>query len=727
MADRQVTIKLSAQDQFSGTLDKYKQKMGEAATATRNTNESTGQLENGYRRMQQAFDVGIAGAMISRVQSFAEEFNDLGTQVNAAEITFEQLNGGVEQSDRLMSMLEESTNGVVDQMTLMQGANQLLSMGIATNSDEVARLTELAVKLGGAMGNDAGQSIADFGTMLANDSVLRLDTFGISSSRVKERMDELLASGEALNRSEAFRLATLEVGADSLERLGDAANVSATPLAQFQTRMENIFQEGAQNFSVGVNSIIGFFDAVGDAAERNADKAERIQNMLRLMGVEAVPLNEMNNGAANPGIEAAIRFQELLHGGSITATNATDQQYQDALLGLQVYDRINGSIQQGTRWLSDQITVYRENQRAAETLELTERNRTQYLGEMRGHYQQLYSTFEGAGGTSSLSMTGDWSRDLEFIDPSKTQNTLNQIMAIRTALDSAQSANEQGLLSDQDLAQMESMALAAEDFASAIEAGVDRFEHMTLPQALGEGTGNELLGGISDQVMAALQERGNLDAEALQSTADAYDLASGRINEVTLTMRDTIVPILADLTEQNTALGVERAAQVEGFLRRGAEMGLGPQAMSWGATLSTGALPVGDNVFDFQSILLDPFADAFDQIRSDVAGMGEETDLGAMTFSEMPTGITKSVEEAGVLEEVLNRMAENKYTIRVHIDDSELTAFEGRVAALGGIPVNGGVTPGAGPAVERVVRDNGGQVPGSDNRGRGNVGFRPMN
>lgn len=724
MADRQVTIKLSAQDQFSGTLDKYKQKMGEAASATKNVNDSSGQLEQGFKRMQAAFDLGIAGAMIGRVQSFTEEFNALGTEVNANRNVFNQLTSEIGDTDSILQDLRESTRGAADDMTLMSGANSLMRMGLVSSSDQLTELMGLVSDLKSPT-EDMNSALSNFGMILANQSYLRLDSLGISSGKVREEVQRLTAAG--MDMQTAFTTATIDQMRQQQERLGPAIAANITPLQQFQTRMDNIFQQGAANFSTGANAIIGFFDAIGDASERNAEKAVRIQNMLRLMGVEAVPLNEMNNGAANPGIEAAIRFQELLHGGSITATNATDQQYQDALLGLQVYDRINGSIQQGTRWLSDQITAYRENQRAAETLELTERNRTQYLGEMRGHYQQLYSTFEGAGGISSLSMTGDWSRDLEFIDPSKTQNTLNQIMAIRTALDSAQSANEQGLLSDQDLAQMESMALAAEDFASAIEAGVDRFEHMTLPQALGESAGNELLGGISDQVMAALQERGNLDAEALQSAADAYDLASGRINKATLTMRDTIVPILADLTEQNTALGVERAAQVEGFLRRGAEMGLGPQAMSWGATLSTGALPVGDNVFDFQSILLDPFADAFDQIRSDVAGMGEETDFGAMTFSEMPTGITKSVEEAGVLEEVLNRMAESKYTIRVHIDDSELTAFEGRVAALGGASVGGGVTPGAGPAVERVVRDNGGQVPGSDNRGRGNVGFRPMN
>lgn len=696
MADRQVTIKLSAQDQFSGTLDKYKQKMGEAASATKNVNDSSGQLEQGFKRMQAAFDLGIASSMVNKVKDFAEEFNALGTEVNANRNVFNQLSSEMGDADSILQDLRESTRGAANDMTLMSGANGLMRMGLVSSSEQLTELMGLVSGLKSPT-EDMNAALGNFGMILANQSYLRLDSLGLSSSVVRERVQELTAAG--MDMQEAFTTATIDEMRNQFERLGPAIESNVTPLQRLQTKLDNLFQTGASNFATGINATVNLAEAW---VTHNVDEQSLTERAMQRFRDERGGNGYYNNDELQV-MRETIRLE--------------DERYQTNLnLANLLRDNANSVREQFEQQLA-----------ANEAAAASEQRRSQYLGEMRGHYQQLYSTFEGAGGTSSLSMTGDWSRDLEFIDPSKTQNTLNQIMAIRTALDSAQSANEQGLLSDQDLAQMESMALAAEDFASAIEAGVDRFEHMTLPQALGESAGNELLGGISDQVMAALQERGNLDAEALQSAADAYDLASGRINEATLTMRDTIVPILADLTEQNTALGVERAAQVEGFLRRGAEMGLGPQAMSWGATLSTGALPVGDNVFDFQSILLDPFADAFDQIRSDVAGMGEETDLGAMTFSEMPTGITKSVEEAGVLQEVLNQMIENKYTIRVHIDDSELTAFEGRVAALGGASVGGGVTPGAGPAVERVVRDNGGQVPGSDNRGRGNVGFRPMN
>ena len=44
------------------------------------------------------------------------------------------------------------------------------------------------------MGNGATESMENFALMLANQSILRLDSFGISSGKVTARIEELMSA-----------------------------------------------------------------------------------------------------------------------------------------------------------------------------------------------------------------------------------------------------------------------------------------------------------------------------------------------------------------------------------------------------------------------------------------------------------------------------------------------------------------------------------------------------
>ena len=156
------------------------------------------------------------------------EINQLGAEANKADRSFVQLTRGIGGANNVLEKLRQTTRGSVDDMTLQSGANMLLGIGIAKTSEQVRTLTADAALLGSAFGKDAKESIEDFSLMMANESVQRLDTFGISAAAVRRRMQELQATGEALTRSEAFQIATVEQIEVTKQRLGDVEHIAIT-------------------------------------------------------------------------------------------------------------------------------------------------------------------------------------------------------------------------------------------------------------------------------------------------------------------------------------------------------------------------------------------------------------------------------------------------------------------------------------------------------------------
>lgn len=201
----------------------------------------------------------IAAIGVRGVINFAEDFNALGVSVNRARGVFANLTDEWGGSAAVMERLRGVTMGVVDDFALMQGANRLMLSGVAASSTELEKMTELAVKLGGAFGKDAGSAIEEFGLMLMNQSILRLDTFGISGSNVRERMKELRQELH-LTKEEAFKMAVFEEGAISMERLGTASEATGTALGRLQAKLGTGMEQAASQFATSIEGIIGILD-----------------------------------------------------------------------------------------------------------------------------------------------------------------------------------------------------------------------------------------------------------------------------------------------------------------------------------------------------------------------------------------------------------------------------------------------------------------------------------
>lgn len=250
---RQVTVTVSAQDKFSGVLSGFTNKMRDANRATDGMKQATSAASSAFSLMGGAVTGAVAGLAVGQIIQFTGELVEMGSAVTLNNQRLEALAGNADNAAQLMNRLRVVTKGTVDDMTLMGGANELMRTGIAGSADEVETLLEMALALRKPT-MSAQEAIDDFTAMLLNSSIPRLDSFGISSGQVKTQIDALIKSGQAANRDEAFAMAVMEIGADSMERLGEATGIADSAVMRLQTRMKNMQQDFAEWANAGIEA-----------------------------------------------------------------------------------------------------------------------------------------------------------------------------------------------------------------------------------------------------------------------------------------------------------------------------------------------------------------------------------------------------------------------------------------------------------------------------------------
>ena len=242
-----ILVTIDGNNLASADIEKVNRDLGKMDDSVKKSGASWGKFKDAVGTALGA--VGIAAG----VAAVVGQVNELGRAANAAEITFNQVSGGADKAAASLGRMRDLTGNVIDDMALMQGANSLLVTGVASTSRQAEELVNLGSRLSAVMGVDAAEGIQNLNSALLNNSFLRLDTLGISASRVRERVNELKDAG--LDMSEAFAQAVTEIGTQTLEDLGAAANVSENAIARLTTRLENLGQDVGQAVNTQLGSI----------------------------------------------------------------------------------------------------------------------------------------------------------------------------------------------------------------------------------------------------------------------------------------------------------------------------------------------------------------------------------------------------------------------------------------------------------------------------------------
>ena len=222
----------------------------------------------------------FAYAVAQSAQSFtqiASESNRLrGIDLAYGNITTNVLGQG--GGDALLGQLQNNFGTISTDSELKEFTNRILSIDAATTVGETVDLAEIGLGLGKAFGRTPEESIQSFSLLLSNESIRRLDSFGISAIQVRRRMAELADEQDGLTRSERFYIATTEAAETSLEKIGGLRGIT-TESEAFSTRVSR----GSEELIKDIGG--AFFEPAAEFINRIAEPDEaRARDVAQRIG-----------------------------------------------------------------------------------------------------------------------------------------------------------------------------------------------------------------------------------------------------------------------------------------------------------------------------------------------------------------------------------------------------------------------------------------------------------
>jgi len=193
---------------------------------------------------------GIAAAgliaLAKQAISASADLVKLGASSLMARDRLNAFAGGSQNAAVLLNSLIQASDGTIDRLTATAQAARLAQMGIATTGKEMAAVGAIVGKLGDQT-LSLETRMQTFTMMMANQSKLRLDTFGLSVERVTKRQAELEAQG--YSTAEAFKIAVYEEAERAIEKLGDTSATAATKILRIEAAFKNVGLEFAETIA----------------------------------------------------------------------------------------------------------------------------------------------------------------------------------------------------------------------------------------------------------------------------------------------------------------------------------------------------------------------------------------------------------------------------------------------------------------------------------------------
>lgn len=291
-------------------------------------------------RRAQAREVasGLA-AGLTVIAAFTAETVRAADEARKTEQAFFGLSGGAEAAAQNLAAMDRATRGLASEQEQQAIANQLLGMGIVSTSEEMERVVGVSRRLGKEFkGIGAADAAEEFAIMNANMSFQRLDSFGISSAKVRDRIKELQATTEGMTREQAFFIASLEEGEKILAKLG--------PELEGPTEKVQRLQAAFTDMKVSVGEVIL---ALGDAG---------------LIDTLTDVVNALDEGAKawRGAIQEVNRLTE-----AVNRANEAQGRFQDApQTGFQAMEQQFGALAVSQEELAENYTAIVQEEKAAE-------------------------------------------------------------------------------------------------------------------------------------------------------------------------------------------------------------------------------------------------------------------------------------------------------------------------------------------------------------------------
>jgi hypothetical protein len=305
--------------EVSGDLKKLKQASGEAAAAAEKLNLGMLAVKGSI------LTAGIA--LLRQVGPLIE----LGSQANRAETALIGLAGGSEEAALAMEAVERGAGGAIDKLSAATNASRLFAMGLAEDAEQAEKLTQISVTLGAAMGKGPQQAFEEFTLLLANQSILRLDTFGIGAGKVRTRMAELAAEMPNATRETRFLQATMEQAEVSMGKLESVGFEATTSVDQLKAEVMNAKIVVGQFLADG---LIPWIDGIRAVIDANKEHNHWLNETSAGIEFQIARLREVK--------EANGEYRNSITDAKIAELEAKNARIEHAAAMQAEIDRLNG-------------------------------------------------------------------------------------------------------------------------------------------------------------------------------------------------------------------------------------------------------------------------------------------------------------------------------------------------------------------------------------------------
>ena len=329
MADLKIVI--SALNKASGDLNKVKQDIQGikgAGEESSNAVEGFGGALNGL--------VGkaalVAGAVVAVSAAMKEVYETAreGAELDYARDKFDALAESIgSTSTALLVDLRDATSGLVSDAELIEGAGQMMALGLAKTHDEAVRLATVA----GELGMNMNQLVLT----LTNQTTMRFDTLGVSVAGFDEKLQALKDTG--MDVQDAFTEAFLQQAEEQIGKVGSVADSAVGSFKLLEAGIKNIGDAAKANLldtlEPALEGIAGYFSEQGTIAQ--ADLA--FENLVESMDAALIPSTALRqefykltgpNGVLDPS--KMDEFNALLeyYSGQVEIAKGGTQNWADA-------------------------------------------------------------------------------------------------------------------------------------------------------------------------------------------------------------------------------------------------------------------------------------------------------------------------------------------------------------------------------------------------------------
>lgn len=365
MPDIKVTITgdarggVAAIREMDRATDKYRESANNAETSTTRFGGAAGALKT-------LLPIAAITAGAAAVTKFGVEAAKVGAQSERLGRATDNLGRQFGLSaNEIVDAITFASGNTISRMEAMQSANAAMLFGVASSKEEFTELTEIAVALGRAMGQDATKSMDDLTLALGRQSPMILDNLGIQIKLSEAYADYASKLGVTVSqldesqKQQAFMNAALEAGREKIEEMG---GVQEDNLAKME-RMSAAYE----NFKVTVgntNTVSGLFalsmNFATEALTLFGETAVEVDNILRGLSGESDNNEQAWQDTSDAFVDAADASLEL-EGALIAAVEATKEQAQETTnLGEELTKFFDQVDKRGKESVTSQMDLNRE-------------------------------------------------------------------------------------------------------------------------------------------------------------------------------------------------------------------------------------------------------------------------------------------------------------------------------------------------------------------------------